>query len=128
MIYPAPAMFVPMPVLALVAIAFLVLAMLALRAMRPRDGDEMIACQRRDCGAGRGAPPARDEVPASTASRKRLAPRALPSDEEALLAIPEVRGAIEHGRKSAAIRHLRENAGLDARESRRLVERYAARR
>lgn len=117
-------MYVPIPIIALIAGAFVLLAMLALRRTRPtmRDADEMITCQRRECDAA----PTRPRTP--DAARSHLAPDTLPSDEEALLAIPEVRGAIEKGRKAAAIRHLRDNAGLDTRESRRLVERHARRR
>ena len=43
--------------------------------------------------------------------------------EAALMAIPEVRSALERGRKIEAIRHVREATGMGLKEAKQLVER-----
>ena len=49
-------------------------------------------------------------------------PVASPADAHALLAIPEIRAALEGGRKIDAIKHIRARTGLGLKEAKDLVE------
>jgi ribosomal protein L7/L12 len=103
-------MFVPLWLLALAGIALAILAVVVV--FRARSGGEMIQHQQRD--AHRIAP------------HPRPAP-ALQPDDEAVLAIPEVRLALAGGQKIEAIKLVREHTGLGLREAKELVERLQAR-
>ena len=102
-------MFVPVWLLALAGLAFVILAWLALR---PRGGGEMIQGQQRDARRiASHAPPHR---------------AALPPDQAALLAVPEISAALAAGRKLEAIRLVRERSRLGLKEAKDLVERHQA--
>ena len=105
-------MFVPLWLIAAAGLAFALLAWLALRPRGERTGSgrDMLETQRRSAGRsglGDSRPP--------------------PADQLDLLARPEIRGALESGRKIEAIKLLRERSGLGLREAKELVERHARR-
>lgn len=102
-------MFVPLWLLALVGIALAILAVVVFRA---RSGGEMIQHQQRD---------ARHSAP-----HPRSAPAFQP-DDEAVLAVPEIRLALAGGQKIEAIKLVREHTGLGLRDAKELVERLQAR-
>jgi|GEM_PF-1595687 len=107
-------MFVPLWIIGLAALAFVLLAM---RAFGRRSGGDMIEQQRK------ATPRAPSPVPPPLAGDADLAPHNPPSAEAALMAIPEVRSALERGRKIEAIRHVREATGMGLKEAKQLVER-----
>ena len=100
-------MFVPLWLLVLAGVAFAILAFLA---FRPRGGDDMIERQQRDAY--------RDAAEA---------PRAPHADDEAVLAVPEIRLALAGGNKIEAIKLVREHTGLGLKEAKELIERLQAR-
>ena len=99
-------MFVPLWLLGVIALAFLVLARLALAR---RSGGDMIESQRLQSGAT----PAPPSPP----------PPATP-EEAALRARPDVAAALLAGSKIEAIKAVREATGLGLKESKELVERW----
>ena len=103
-------MFVPLWLIALVALVLLLLAWLAFR----RGSGDMIERQRRDARSRSMQP-----------SPHRVAPPT--PDEAALFALPQIREALERGNKIEAIRLVREHSHLGLKESKELVERYQAR-
>jgi large subunit ribosomal protein L7/L12 len=110
-------MFVP---LWLIGLTFALFAVLAARAFRRGGGGDMIERQQR--AARRiGAP-----TPHRSGEASHL-PQSLRSDEAAVLAVPEVRTALERGRKIEAIRLVREHTGLGLKEAKDLVERLPQR-
>ena len=103
-------MFVPLWLLVLAGIALAILAVAAV--FRSRSGGEMIEHQQRDARR--------------IASHPRPPP-ALQPDDEAVLAIPELRLALAGDQKIEAIKLVREHTGLGLREAKELVERLQAR-
>jgi len=98
-------MFIPVWLLAVAAVAFVLLAWLALA----RRGGDMIEHQRRELGA----------VPQPAPRPPAMAPQ-----DETLLAIPEIRTALAQGNKIEAIKLVRQHSGLGLKEAKDLVERY----
>jgi hypothetical protein len=103
-------MFVPLWLLVLAGIALAILA--AVVVLRAGPGGDMLELQQRD--AGRLAP------------GPRPAP-ALQPDDEAVLAVPEIRLALAGGQKIEAIKLVREHTGLGLKEAKELVERLQGR-
>lgn len=105
-------MFVPVWLLALAALAFALLAWLALRPRGERSGAgrDMLESQRR--ATGRAA--------LSTG-------RPAATDGEARVLAPEIRAALGEGRKIEAIKLVRERTGLGLKEAKELVERHERR-
>ena len=103
-------MFVPLWLLALAGIALAILAVAF--ASRARSGGEMISHQQRDARrVAAQLPPA----------------QVLQRDDEAVLAVPEIRLALAGGQKIETIKLVREHTGLGLREAKELVERLQAR-
>jgi hypothetical protein len=100
----------------LICLVVALAALIAVIALRRRGGGEMIERQHR--AARRIGLP----TPPGVAEGSHL-PDSLRSDEAAVLAVPEVRTAIEGGRKIEAIRLVREHTGLGLKEAKELVER-----
>lgn len=88
--------------------------------VRRNSGGDMIERQRRQTPVPPPAPP-----PHLDGS---LAPDNRPSDEAALVAVPEIRNAIQRGRTIEAVKHVREATGMGLKESKELVERHMRRR
>src|SRR5688572_16332649 len=98
-------MFVPLWIIAVAAALLFVFAVLAFR--RGGGTGDMIERLQRDARRI-GSPPPRGAA---------HSPPSLRSDEAAVLAVPEVRTAIEGGRKLEAIKLVREHTGLGLKEA-----------
>lgn len=88
--------------------------------LRRHSGEDMIARQKRKTIASM------DRRPVSGTPRnmsRSAAPDNLRTDVEAVLAVPEIRRALEKGRKIEAIKLVRERAGLGLKEAKDLVDR-----
>lgn len=103
-------MFVPLWILVLAGIALAILALAAVS--RARSGGDMIERQQRDA------------VRSPLRARSALA---LQPDDEAVLAVPEIRFALAGGQKIEAIKLVREHTGLGLKEAKELVERLQSR-
>jgi hypothetical protein len=106
--------------LAILAGAVLAFGLAAILVLRSRGGErvrgDMIEQQRRASGAGPPAHPRRlDGVDRNAAAAHVADP----------LTVPEIRAAIEDGRKLEAIKLVRERFGLGLREAKELVERHS---
>ena len=88
---------------------FAIILIIVVRRLRRHSGEDMIERQRREVAR---------ELKHSTPHTSR-------SDEAALLAVPEIRAALDNGRKIEAIKLLRERTGLGLKEAKELVERGA---
>lgn len=109
------------PLLAtIVAGAVLALALGAWMLLRLRGGErvrgDMIERQRRKAGAPPPAIPRRlDGIDRNAAAAHALDPNT----------VPEIRAALEAGRKVEAVKMVRERFGLGLREAKELVERHS---
>ena len=97
------------------SIAILVVIIL-FTLMRRRAGGDMIERQKRETTG------LLDNAPRPDPSDSQR-PSNIPSDEQGVLAVPEIRSAIERGRKIEAIKLVRERAGMGLKEAKELVDR-----
>ena len=106
------------PLLAIVVAIGAIVLVLAIFLRFRRGGEDMIARQKRKIIA------ALERAPSGP---REVAPDTARSDVEALLAVPDIRDALQKGRKVETIRLVRERAGIGLKEAKELVERATRR-
>ena len=106
------------PLLAIVVAIGAIVLVLAIFLRFRRGGEDMIARQKRKTIAA---------LERSPSGQREVAPDTARSDVEALLAVPDIRDALQKGRKVEAIRLVRERAGIGLKEAKELVERATRR-
>ena len=102
-------MYIPIPLLAALGIAFLVLVLIVFRR---RSGERDLI-----------APPSRGPTASSAPPPRALPPAAAPAGDLTAELPGEVRELIAAGRKIEAIKLVRETTGLGLAEAKQLVER-----
>ena len=102
------------PLLAVVVAIGAIVLVLALVLRFRRGGEDMIARQKRKTISA---------LERSQPRQREVAPDTTRSDVEALLAVPDIRDALQKGRKVEAIKLVRERAGIGLKEAKELVER-----
>ena len=106
------------------AIAGSVIAIALFLLMRRGRSDDMIERQKRETSGLFDKAPRPDHSGHNSGRiSNQRAPDNLRSDEAALLAVPEIRSAMERRRKIEAIKLVRERAGIGLKDAKELVER-----
>ena len=106
------------PFTAFLGAVFASILVLGIGLLRRRSGEDMIARQKRKTIAQMDT-----QMDRAPSGHHGAAPDNRRSDVEALLAIPEIRQALEKRRKIEAIKLVRERAGLGLKEAKDIVDR-----